>query len=40
MKVKGAADFTIEHAPYIALWDARVAHHHFYLLGAQHRSGP
>jgi hypothetical protein len=38
-RVKGPADFTAEHASYIALWNARATHHHFYLLGAQHRSG-
>jgi hypothetical protein len=37
-KVKGPADFTAEHAPHIALWNARVTSHQFYLIGAQHRS--
>jgi hypothetical protein len=39
-KIKGAADFTTEHASYIALWNTRATHQHFYLLGTAHRSGP
>jgi hypothetical protein len=39
-RVKGPVDFIVEHAPYIALWNLRATHRHFYLLGAQHRSGP
>jgi hypothetical protein len=39
-RVKGPADFIAEHVPYITLWNARAICCHFYLLGAQHRSGP
>jgi hypothetical protein len=37
-KVKGAVDWIAEHAPYIALWNARIQQH--YLHDAHHWSGP
>jgi hypothetical protein len=38
-RVKGVADWTREHTPYIALWNVRESRCQFYLHGAQHRSG-
>jgi hypothetical protein len=37
-KVKGLTDWAGQHAPYIALWNAKIWQH--YLHGARHRSGP
>jgi hypothetical protein len=37
-KVKGAMDWSAEHAPYITLWNVRIRQH--YLHRARHRSGP
>jgi hypothetical protein len=36
-KVKGAVDWAAEHAPYIAMWNARIQQQ--YRHGAHHRSG-
>ena len=39
-KMKGAVNWSAEHAAYVALWNERNARRTYYLSGAAHRPGP